>query len=243
MTLMALFPRGVAAAELTADPFTPLTTQPPEAAALAQARKLLTEPEWQSIAHCRAARIRDYTAGRLCAHQALEQLGLGGVSVLSASDRRPLWPPGISGSITHTEGYAAAVVGLRSNVGSLGLDTERIGDIEPALWPEICTSAELEQVSRWPGESRAAAVALCFVAKEAFYKAQFVLAGEPLEFSAIGIELPHEPRLGEGVFQVHPLRALRLQPARGGAAATDSWCGRFRRHDPYVSAGIALPLV
>lgn len=226
----ALFPPGAVAAELSVD-------APEDARAIARARQLLTDDEWRSIAHCSGTRIRDFTAGRLCAHRALQALDIQCASLLPAPDRQPLWPAGISGSITHTDGYAAAVIGRLAEVGSLGLDCERIEDVAESLWRKICTSAELEQLARWPADRRGHAAALCFVAKEAFYKAQFALYGEPLSFDALRIDLQELARAGiasDGQFQVHPLRVL---PLRGRSA----WTGRYRIHAGYVSAGIALP--
>ncbi|HWG75659.1 MAG TPA: 4'-phosphopantetheinyl transferase superfamily protein [Steroidobacteraceae bacterium] len=244
--LTTLFPRGALAAELHGDPFN--AAAPPaqadawaqdDAWALEQAQRLLSDAEWGSIAHCAAARIRDFTAGRLCAHRALEALGIDGFSVLSAADRRVLWPPGISGSITHTKGYAAAVIGRLAEVGSLGLDCERIEEVSAPLWREICTSVELEQLARWTGPGRERAAALCFVAKEAFYKAQYALCAEPLGFDAVRIDV-HEAAQASGAFQVHALRPLRLQRQGECAADPAPWTGRFRCHGGYLSAGIAL---
>lgn len=230
----ALFPPGTLAAELRSD------SQDEDSVVLQQARQWLTDEEWRSVAHCAAPRIRDFTAGRLCAHRALGALGIDGFSVLSAADRRVLWPPGISGSITHTEGYAAAVIGRLADVGSLGLDCERIEAVRAALWRAICTPGELEQLAHWAGPGRQRAAALCFVAKEAFYKAQFALCGEPLGFDAVRIDV-HEAAEASGAFQVHALRPLLLQRAeRGCAAPAAAWTGRFRCHDGYMSAGIAL---
>jgi 4'-phosphopantetheinyl transferase EntD len=239
----ALFPPGTLAAELHADPPTYTATDPShdDAAAPSQARALLSEAEWRSIAHCAAPRIRDFTAGRLCAHCALRALGVEAFSLLSAPDRSVLWPSGISGSITHTDGYAAAVIGRLSEVGSLGLDCERIEDVSAPLWQEICTSAELEQLARWPDAGRERAAALCFVAKEAFYKAQFALCGEQLGFDAVRIDV-HEAAQASGAFQVHPLRPLRLQRTRSGLGTpVAAWTGYFRCHASYMTAGIALP--
>lgn len=251
-SVAALFPPGALAAELHGDPLAyaaaalaapvdPVDPVEDDAHALTHAQRLLSDAEWRSIAHCAGPRIRDFTAGRLCAHCALQALGIEGFSLLPASDRRPLWPAGVSGSITHTEGYTAAVIGRLAEVGSLGLDCERIEDVTAPLWREICTSTELEQLARWAAPERARAAALCFVAKEAFYKAQFALCGEQLGFDAVRIDM-HEAAQGSGVFQVHPLRPLRLQSvgSRHGAAPAP-WTGRFRCHASYMSAGIALP--
>lgn len=239
----ALFPPGTVAAELHGDPLACATTGSAEddARALLQARRLLTDAEWRSIAHCAGPRIRDFTAGRLCAQRALRALGIEGFSLLPAPDRRALWPPGISGSITHTDGYSAAVIGRLTEVGSLGLDCERVEDVTAPLWRGICTAAELEQLAHWPAPERAHAATLCFVAKEAFYKAQFALCGEQLGFDAVRVEL-HEAAQASGAFQVHPLRPLRLQTVEGQSGAPAApWTGRFRRHAGYLCAGIALP--
>ena len=234
--LAALFPPGVLAAELQGDPL----GQPDDARTLTRARELLNDAEWRSIAECSAARIRDFTAGRLCAHRALQGLGIDGFTLLPAPDRQPCWPEGISGSITHTEAYAAAVIGRLGRVGSLGLDCERIGAVAQPLWDQICTPAELGQFVHWPAADRDRAATLCFVAKEAFYKAQFALCAELLEFDAVRIDL-REASLPEGAFRVHPLRTLRVQGAAGERAPSLAWTGRFRCHAGYVSAGIALP--
>src|SRR6185312_11276340 len=142
-------------------------------------------------------------------------------------------------SITHTDGYAAAVIAEHARVGSLGLDSERIEDVATALWPQICTPAELEQFAHWPVPERARAMALCFVAKEAFYKAQFAVCAERLGFHDVRIEL-REAALPGGEFRVHALRALRLQTvrlgrarsagARDGLEGAGPWMGRFRCH-------------
>src|SRR4051812_26708965 len=108
MELLDLFPAGVVAADLSG----PVSNS------------VLTAAELQSIAHCAQKRIRDFAAGRDCAHRALEELGIAGFSILSGSTREPLWPQSIVGSITHTEGYAAAVVARAQQVRSVGIDCE-----------------------------------------------------------------------------------------------------------------------
>jgi len=106
-----LFPAGVVATELR---------QPSllRAQALLSEQSLLTSEEWACIMHCHGRRIQDFAGGRLCAHYALGAFGMADVSILPGSDREPLWPAGFTGSITHTEGYSAAVVGRIEQVGS-----------------------------------------------------------------------------------------------------------------------------
>ena len=139
-SLAALFPDGVVAAELRGQAGGELLTQ------------LLTEEERRGVQPCHESRLRDFTAGRLCARRALQQLGIHGFSLLAAADRQPLWPPQIVGSITHTEGYSAAVVARAAVVCALGVDSTVIGAVGCELWPKICTAAELQGLQalrRW----------------------------------------------------------------------------------------------
>src|SRR5215469_4986180 len=111
--LAKLFPQGVICAELT------------EAGHAA----LLTAPELQSISHCADKRIRDFSAGRACAHRALGELGIHEFSLLAGNRREPLWPASITGSITNTHGYAAAVVAHREDARAIGIDCEVVGSV------------------------------------------------------------------------------------------------------------------
>ncbi len=195
---------------------------------------LLPEPELKSISHCAEKRIRDFTAGRLCARRALAALGITGFSLLPASDRQPLWPPSVVGSITHTAGYSAAVVARRGSLQGLGVDAEAIAAVHAELWPRVLGADELARLAELPAAQRGTAAALAFAAKEAFYKSQYPLTGEWLEFEDIAIESQdwHLPR---GSFRVRPQRALRLAAHTGAELG-----GGFRVHGEFVTCGVAL---
>ena len=216
--LAALFPVGAVAAQLHG-------STPPG---------YLSQDEIYSVSHCSDNRIRDFYAGRSCARCALKELGIEGFSLLPGKDRQPVWPAGITGSITHTDGYSAAVVIRRGNVRSVGVDSEAISAVHEGLWPRICTPAELEGLRGFASAGRSERAALIFAAKEAFYKSQFPLTGEWLGFGDVAIELQAAPG-GGGVFVVAPQRPLLLQ-----RHAEQRLAGRFRRHGEFVTAGIAL---
>jgi 4'-phosphopantetheinyl transferase EntD len=162
------------------------------------------------------------------------EVGIEGFSLLPAKDRQPVWPTGIAGSITHTEGYSAAVVIRRGSVRSVGLDAERIAAVHEGLWPRICAPSELASLRDFPGAQRGERAAVTFAAKEAFYKSQFALTGEWIGFEDVVVDLEGESGAG-GTFVVVPQRPLLLQrhePQR--------LTGRFRRHGEFVAAGLAL---
>lgn len=204
--------------------------------------KLLSDPEWLSICHCHERRIQDFAAGRLCARQALHELGIDGFSLLPGPDRQPLWPDSVVGSITHTVGYTAAVVAWSRDVRSLGVDSEQVGAVRPDLWPQICTPLELERLRQLEPGDGVTAAALLFVAKEAFFKCQFPLAREWLDFDAVTVRTA-DWLAGRGCFWITPMQPICLANCVPGAdAAGKSWGGRFRRHGGYITAGMALPV-
>jgi 4'-phosphopantetheinyl transferase EntD len=184
-----------------------------------------------AVRHCSPLRIAQFTAGRLCARRALEALGVGQFALLPGTDRQPLWPEGVAGSITHTEGFSAAVVGRREAVRSLGIDSEVIAEVHERLWPSITAPAELEQLRQLPQAAAQVRAAVLFAAKEAFYKCQFALTAERLAFTDVVIRT--DPESGE--FEMLPQRPLRIQAELAAGAV-----GRYRVHGPYVTAGLAI---
>jgi 4'-phosphopantetheinyl transferase EntD len=184
-------------------------------------------------------RVAEYAAGRQCARLALAQLGITGVAVLAAPDRRPVWPASVVGSITHTRGLCAAVVAPRSSFRGLGIDTEIIGNVHADLWPRICVPAEISWLESLAQHHRAAAAALVFAAKEAFYKCQSPLTDEWLRFADLAVQVTDFDAAMElaapAVFRIIPQRPLRL-----AGIVNPPYLGRFRLHAEFVSAGVAF---
>ena len=121
-----------------------------------------------------AKRQAEYLAGRLCAREALRQLsGIPAVPGHRSEDRGPAWPGGWVGAITHSHGWAAAVVGRARDYLGLGLDVENL--LEPAkalrLAEQILTPAERESVQALDEAQQAFAITLAFSAKESLFKA------------------------------------------------------------------------
>ena len=117
-------------------------------------------------------RRRDFTLGRSCAHEALAVLGYGVAVVGKSEDGAPLWPAGVVGSITHTTGYAAALVAEARHISGVGLDAERVGGVTENLWPRLFDGAERDHLLALDPASRPVLATLFFSAKEAFYKAR-----------------------------------------------------------------------
>jgi 4'-phosphopantetheinyl transferase EntD len=121
------------------------------------------------VARAGPVRRRDFALGRFCARAALSPLGFGQAEIPKAESGAPIWPPGLLGSITHTQGYAAALAGRAREFICIGVDAERVGGIGEELWPRLFLGAEREQLSA--AKNSPLNATLLFSAKEACYKA------------------------------------------------------------------------
>jgi 4'-phosphopantetheinyl transferase EntD len=189
--------------------------------------------EMQFVRQAVPKRSMEFAAGRSCARRALAEFGLSNVAILAAPDRQPIWPAGFVGSISHAEGYCAAAVARSEQLLSVGIDAERIGEVSRDIWNTICSLREMTSLMALPMRDRTAAVALLFSAKEAFYKFQYPITSEWLDFHDVNIEpLPWRP---EGQFEVRPERGLTI-------SAHIEWpiIGRYSFHDSLVTTAIAV---
>ncbi|HEY2635502.1 MAG TPA: 4'-phosphopantetheinyl transferase superfamily protein [Steroidobacteraceae bacterium] len=216
--LGSLFPPGAIAAELR-EPGDPQLLLPAEAIYVVRA-----VPK----------RVQEFAAGRLCARRALAEFGIVDFPVRAADDRQPVWPGSMVGSITHTAGYGAAVVAERRSAAAVGLDSEVVGDVKAELWPRVCVPTESAWIESLPAMEQAAAVTLIFSAKEAFYKCQFALVRERLNFHDVRVEAAAWGA-SSGAFRILPTRRIAVC-----ARAAPPLHGRYRFHQGFVTAGMAL---
>lgn len=216
--LASVFPPGVATAELrqAGDP------------------RLLLSGEGAHLIRAMPKRIQEFAAGRLCARHALSELGFVDFTVIAGSDRRPQWPSSIVGSITHTYGFSGAVVAERRRFRAIGVDAEAIVSVVPELWPHICTPAEASWLDALPETDRGKFAALIFSAKEAFYKCQYGVTGQWLEFHDIALAF-HSNDLHSGSFSVRSVKGIRLLQHE-----TMPFIGRFQFHEDLVVTGMVI---
>ena len=113
----------------------------------------------------------EFIAGRRCAERALRAAGCADASPLAiASDRRPLWPAGYTGSISHSDGLAIAAVSASPDI-AVGLDVQgrlNAGQAE-ALAARIATADERRRLGAWPDPQLA--ISVLWALKESVYKA------------------------------------------------------------------------
>ena len=121
------------------------------------------------IARAQPKRVAEFTAGRHAAREAMQALGHPPAPVLASADRAPIWPPALTGSISHCDDWCIAVLARRAEVETLGVDIEDDSPLPADLLTEICLPAEITRL----GGADLAAAKRIFCAKEAAYKAQY----------------------------------------------------------------------
>jgi len=194
-------------------------------------RGILLPPEEAALGKSTLPKRRaEIAAGRTCARSALGELGLRNVVILPGANREPLWPAGITGSITHCTGYCAAAVAPVAVCRSIGVDAEENQPLPTELLHYISTSPERLCLSNLPAQmihwDR-----LLFVLKEAFFKAWFPMTQRFLEFHDAEVSLV--PCRKEFAVKVSE-RALKANPG------PDTIRGRYAANERFIVASAIL---
>jgi 4'-phosphopantetheinyl transferase EntD len=147
------------------------------------------------VARAVESRRREFVTTRRCAREALARLGASAGPIRSGMGREPLWPPGVTGSMTHCAGYRAAAVARTGTVAALGIDAEPHDPLPEGVVRSVTVPGETEMLA-------ALAMAhpgihwdrLLFSAKESVYKAWFPLTRRWLGFEDARLSLDPEAR-------------------------------------------------
>jgi 4'-phosphopantetheinyl transferase EntD len=195
----------------------------------ADAQRLFPAEE-AAITRAVGKRRREFTTGRSCARAALGMLGFGPVPIGRGERGAPVWPAGVVGSITHCQGYRAAVVARTSDVATLGLDAEPNEALPEGVLAVISLPGERARIS----ELAAAEPGVCwdrllFCAKESVYKAWFPLTRRWLGFKDADITIQPAART---------FTARLTGPADGGDV---SFNGRWVVSDGLIIVVIVEP--
>ncbi len=185
-------------------------------------------------------RQRQFAAGRACASAALAALDpdfgpeLARVRVGRGSGGAPLWPAGITGSITHTDGFASAAVARTRDAASVGIDTEPIIAAARANVVSTTIAWPCEQaLARHAGCDRLEALTLVFSAKESIFKCLYPVVGRFFDFhDARVVEVDAASR----TFTVRLVKTLAPDFAAGTILA-----GRFEIDGRLIHTGVTLP--
>ncbi len=216
--LASLFPPGVVGTELRID------GDP----------SLLLPGEAQYLEHAVPKRVQEFAAGRLCARRALAEFGFIDYPLRMNSNRLPQWPAFVIGSIAHTTGWCGAVVAKQRQFRAIGLDIEIVGRVTREIWQYICTPEELTWLGTFSESEKERYAALIFSAKESFYKCQYSVTQQWLEFDDVALDLSFSDARA-GCFALRPRRRIALSEY-----ATMPLVVRFEFHGSVVVTGMVI---
>lgn len=141
------------------------------------------------IARAVPKRQREFASGRQYARVAMDRLGIHGFPLLSGSQREPLWPEEVVGSISHSDSYCVAAVGLAQHYRGIGIDLEPDEPLNADLVDAICCPDEVLSFSDTPDIAPLVTARILFCAKESVYKCQFPITHTFLDFSDVSVRL------------------------------------------------------
>jgi enterobactin synthetase component D len=188
-----------------------------------------------------AARLLDgdrsmyFAAGRHCAAIAITQLGDGIQSgdLPRGPAGEPVWPAGLTGSITHKGDFFAAAVARQSDALSIGLDAEEVMEDDRASAVSKVILLPRENSIGGDTLSPALRVSLFFSIKEAVFKCLYPLVLKRFYYDALAITAVSVSR---GSFVAELATSLTDDFPAGRVLA-----GRFEVDEERVYTGIWLP--
>jgi enterobactin synthetase component D len=132
-------------------------------------------------------RLADYLAGRIVGRHAMAALGFAPGDIAIGKNREPIWPKGISGSISHSDGQVACIATTQP-AWLMGIDVEKImvPTTAESVANQILNPDEkgmLVQISDSPSVS----CTVVFSAKETLFKALYPYAKVFFGFEAASI--------------------------------------------------------
>ena len=175
----------------------------------------VTEPSWgylelfSELERPTPTRRFEFLVGRLCAAKAMGAGAVAkGLTLCRGASGAPIWPAGMTGSITHTVGFVSAVAAPCRNGQGIGIDSEEIlsRDRAARIAAVFATQGEIGG-ARDAGLDAETATTLVFSAKESVYKALHASVGRVFDYHDVRIiELDGRRRHFTAVLQ-HALSA------------------------------------
>lgn len=179
-------------------------------------------------------RRREFTAGRASARRALSALGWPPGELLIGPDRAPIWPQGVTGSISHCEGFCAAVLCRLADGKGLGFDVEPSDPLPEELRGLIYSDSEMSHMASLPNNSAFDWKKVGFSAKEAFYKCYSAITGEFLEFRDVKVQVRPDFESHSGLFSIDIINNNKPVITSGSVS------GRWLCQNGYIYTGYSI---
>lgn len=181
-------------------------------------------------------RKAEFLAGRYCAQKALKKMGVSCSHTIAIGENRvPCWPAGTVGSITHSKGFASAIVASSDVARSIGVDSEALIAEKTAnnVSRHILTDMERYEENAGLVSSDRQYLTLIFSAKESIFKCLYPLVQQYFDFRHAMVTLdPEQP----GHFHFQLLKDLGGEFSSGFSAS-----GYFALNEDFVHTAVLLP--
>jgi len=161
--------------------------------------------EFALVARAVPKRQHEFAAGRMLARRAMSSLGVAPAAILRDVHGAPVWCEGYIGSITHSQGIAAAVAASRQVARGVGLDMEC--RTRPFPWQALnIVAAPREQAWLYglPAHWRETAAYCVFSAKESIIKCLYSAGLPLLYFTQVTVQID----LAQGYFEICELPGI-----------------------------------
>jgi 4'-phosphopantetheinyl transferase EntD len=188
----------------------------PEQVALALAEDWMWEtpvlPSEEALLSGAAAgkRVREFRAGRHCAHQVLQQLGFADFALLRDRNGAPEWPESVCGSISHSGERCVVIGASRQHYRSIAVDIEKDRLIRDETLLRIAHPHEQQQLLEAPdclqGHNLRAAL---FGMKECVHKIYYPLNRHTLDFLDVTLDF-HWESMAFSVTVIHPAPSVTV---------------------------------
>lgn len=131
-------------------------------------------------------RKKEYLISRALIHKGFQQLNIDHSFLEKGEKREPIWPNDICGSISHSKEQVSVI--LSKNYKSIGIDIEHLNRVDEKLYHKLFSDIEVKFIKsvNWD------AATTLFSAKEAFYKMQFYLTHQYLDFLDVEFSLKND---------------------------------------------------
>ena len=143
--------------------------------------------EEPAIARAVPKRKLEFSAGRTAIRNAMRSIGPPECAVPVASDRTPILPDTIVGSISHTDTICAAAVGRSTDWRGIGIDLEICSPMDDNIIQTVLTASERAQLDLLEPAQQSIAVLRIFSAKECAFKAQYAMTKAMFGFECMQI--------------------------------------------------------
>ncbi len=142
----------------------------------------------------------EFLLGRAASYHALKKVGFSSPPpVLKGKNREPIWPTEYVGTITHSNGVAAAAVCSEKYAAGIGIDIETVGkNVSTGVFRLTCTEKELALVNADTSKNQTMFKRI-FSAKEAGFKAFYPHAKEYIDYREAELAWHAETSCFEGI--------------------------------------------